>query len=64
LILIGVVVELSFMFSVAGLIFSKILPEDPKRKILGIPNRLAVAIGNATFFSIYEILLVKTPSFT
>ncbi|MBN1636516.1 MAG: hypothetical protein JW920_08380, partial [Deltaproteobacteria bacterium] len=36
LILIGVGVELSFMFSIAGLVFSKLLPEDPKAKIFGI----------------------------
>ncbi len=63
LLLIGVGVELSFMFSIAGLIFSKILPEDPKMKILGINNRLAVAIGNAAFFSIFEIFLARTPAF-
>lgn len=63
LILIGVCIELSFMFSVAGLIFSKVLPSDPKKKILGINNRLLFAIVNAAFFSIFEIFLVKTPTF-
>jgi hypothetical protein len=63
LILIGVGVELSLMFSIAGLVFSKILPEDPKLKILGINNRLVVAAGNAAFFSIFEIFLAKTPAF-
>lgn len=63
LILIGVGVELSLMFSVSGLIFSKILPEDPKAKILGINNRLFIAIANAAFYSIFEIFLVKTPCF-
>ena len=61
--LVGVGVELSFMFSIAGLIFSKLLPEDPHEKILGINNRLAFTIGNAAFFSIFEIFLVKTPAF-
>jgi hypothetical protein len=51
------------MFSIAGLIFSKILPEDPKAKILGINNRLFIAIGNAAFFSVFEIFLVKTKVF-
>ena len=32
LLLIGVGVELSFMFAIAGLVFSKILPADPKLK--------------------------------
>lgn len=63
LLLVGVGVELSLMFSVAGLIFSKVLPEDPKVKLLGLPNRLVVALGNAAFFSIFEIFLAKTPSF-
>jgi hypothetical protein len=63
LLLIGVGVELSLMFSVAGLILSKLLPEDPKQKIFGLNNRLLFAIGNAAFFSIFEIFLVKTPAF-
>ena len=63
LLLIGVGVELSFMFSIAGLIFSKVLPKDPRAKILGINNRLFIAIANAAFFSIFEIFLVKTPCF-
>lgn len=63
LILIGVGVELSFMFSIAGLLLSKLLPEDPKQKILGINNRLLFALGNAAFFSVFEIFLVKTPTF-
>lgn len=63
LILVGVGVELSLMFSVAGLIFSKLLPEDPNTKILGINSRLFFAIFNAAFFSIFEIFLAKTPAF-
>ncbi len=63
LLLVGVGVELSLMFSVAGLIFSKILPEDPKLKILGINNRLLIAVCNAAFFSIFEIFLAMTPAF-
>jgi hypothetical protein len=63
LLLIGVGVELSLMFSIAGLVLSKLLPDDPKLKILGINNRLLLAIGNAAFFSAFEIFLVKTPAF-
>jgi len=63
LLLIGVGIELSFMFSVAGLVMSKILPANPKMKILGINNRLLFAIGNAAFFAIVEIFLAKTPAF-
>ncbi len=63
LLLVGVGVELSLMFSIAGLALSKLLPGDPKLKILGIPNRLLLAVLNAAFFSIVEIFLVKTPAF-
>jgi hypothetical protein len=61
--LVGVGIELSFMFSIAGLVMSKLLPADPKMKILGINNRLLFAIGNAAFFAIVEIFLAKTPAF-
>lgn len=63
LLLIGVGIELSLMFSVAGLVLSKLLPEDPKMKILGMPNRLVLAIGNAALFSVIEIFLAQTPAF-
>lgn len=63
LLLVGVGVEISLMFSIAGLIFSKLLPEDPHLKIMGVNNRLFLAVVNAAFFSIFEIFLVKTPTF-
>jgi len=63
LLLIGVGAELSMMFSVAGLILSKILPEDSGLKIAGINNRILFVVGNAAFFAIFEIFLAKTPAF-
>ena len=63
LLLVGVGVEISLMFSIAGLALSKLLPPDPKTKIIGIPNRLFFAVINAAGFSIFEIFLVKTPTF-
>jgi len=51
------------MFAVAGLVLSKLLPKDPKAKILGINNRLFMAVANAALFSIIEIFLAKTPAF-
>jgi hypothetical protein len=63
LLLVGVGVELSLMFSVAGLVLSKLLPENPRLKIMGVNNRLLFAIGNAAFFSIFEIFLAQTPAF-
>jgi len=63
LLLVGVCVEISLMFSVAGLICSKLLPGDPKMKILGINNRIFFAVANAAFFSLVEIFLARTPAF-
>ncbi|MCU0265618.1 MAG: hypothetical protein MUC45_05775 [Actinomycetia bacterium] len=63
LLLVGVGVELSLMFSVAGLVMSKLLPADPAVRVLGVPNRLAFALGNAAFFAVFEIFLAKTPAF-
>ncbi|MDR1373421.1 MAG: hypothetical protein LBJ24_00450 [Treponema sp.] len=63
IILIGVSWELSMMFSIAGLSMSKLLPEDPKQKILGINNRWLFAFGGAAFFSAVEIFLASTPAF-
>jgi hypothetical protein len=63
LLLVGVGIELSIMFSVAGLIMSKLLPADPKTKILGINNRIFLAAANAALFSIIEIFLASTSAF-
>ena len=56
-ILIGLNIEITFMFVIAGIAFAKMLPEDKKMKILGIPNRWFFAIVNAIFCVIVEILL-------
>jgi len=63
LLLVGVGWELSMMFAVAGLIFAKVMPVDPKAKILGVNNRLFFSIANAAFFSVFEIFLATTPAF-
>jgi hypothetical protein len=57
LILIGLNIEICFMFAVAGVTFCKMLPPDPKLKILGIPNRLVIAVGGAAFCVFIEVLL-------
>lgn len=63
LILIGVGIEISLMFSIAGLIASKHLPEDRSRKILGLNARWVVILGFAALFSILEVPLEKSPHF-
>ncbi len=63
ILLVGVSWELSLMFSIAGLAMSKLLPDDPKKKLLGMNNRILFAIANAAFFAIFEIFLAGTPAF-
>ncbi|MFX1492859.1 MAG: hypothetical protein ACFFBZ_01115 [Promethearchaeota archaeon] len=57
IILIGWNIEIAFMFSIAGIIFAKFLPEDKDKKIFGIPNRWAMAIGFSLFCLIVEVFL-------
>jgi hypothetical protein len=63
LILIGVGIEISLMFSIAGLIAAKHLPDDRSRKILGLNARWVVILAFAALFSILEIPLEKSPHF-
>jgi hypothetical protein len=60
LILIGLNIEICFMFSIAGVIFSKLLPADRDLKILGLPNRLLIAIGGSIFCVLVEILFLNS----
>jgi len=57
LILIGLNIEICFMFAIAGITFSKLLPADRRLKILGLPNRLFFAITGSVFCVFVEILL-------
>jgi hypothetical protein len=57
LILIGLNVEISFMFAIAGVTFGKMLPPDKGLKILGIPNRLVLAVAGSVFCIFVEVLL-------
>ena len=62
-ILVGVGIEISMMFSVAGLILSKSLPKDKNLKILGINNRIVFAVINALLIALIEIPLAASPIF-
>jgi hypothetical protein len=57
LILIGLNIEISFMFAIAGIAFGKMLLPDKKIKVLGLPNRLFIAIFGAAFCVFVEVLL-------
>ena len=56
-ILIGLNIEICFMFAISGIVFAKMLPPDKGLKILGIPNRLAFAVGGSVFCVFVEVLL-------
>ena len=64
LILIGLNIEICFMFAIAGIAFSKMLPEDKRLKILGIPNRIFFAIVGSAFCVFVEILLNQVGALT
>jgi len=57
LILIGLNIEIMFMFAFAGVAWSKMLPPDKKVKILGLPNRWFVALAGSAFCVFIEVLL-------
>jgi hypothetical protein len=57
LILIGLNIEIMFMFAVSGIIWSKMLPPDRKTRILGLPNRWFIAVAGAIFCVFVEVLL-------
>jgi hypothetical protein len=63
LILIGLTIEISFLFAVSGIVFAKSLPPDPRMRILGVPNRLALALGFSCFCVFVEVLLHGTGYF-
>lgn len=67
--LIGVSWELSMMFSIAGIIAFKMLPDNREKrffatqKFKGVSSKLAGALGMALMFSVVEIFLAWTPAF-
>ena len=57
LILIGLTIEISFLFAVAGVAFVKQLPPDRGARILGLPNRLILVFTFSCFCVLVEVLL-------
>ena len=57
LLLVGLTIEISMMFAVAGVAFTKILPKDRAVKILGLPNRWFFVLANSVFCVFIEVLL-------
>ncbi len=63
-ILIGLNIEICFMFAIAGIVFAKMLPKDRRLKIFGIPNRLFFAITGSIFTVFVEVLLNAVDALT
>jgi len=55
--LIGLNIEITFMFSIMGIVMCKMLPSDKSLKILGINNRLIFAVVGAILAVGIECLL-------
>jgi hypothetical protein len=60
LILIGLTVEISLMFAIAGVVYVKTLPPDRGERILGIPNRVAIALALSCFSVLFEVVVQGT----
>lgn len=63
LILIGLCIEICFMFAIGGIVYVKSLPPDPAVRILGMPNRLAIGLGFSIVAVAVEVLLHETGYF-
>jgi hypothetical protein len=57
LILIGLNIEICFMFACAGIVVAKTLPSDRTLRICGIPNRWFVAVAASVFCVFVEVFL-------
>lgn len=57
LILIGLNIEICFMFACAGIVVAKTLPADKNMKILGLPNRWVLAVCASAFCVFVEFFL-------
>lgn len=64
LILAGLNIEIMFMFAIAGIAWSKLLPADRSVKIIGIPNRWFVALAGSAFCVAVEIWLNRIGALT
>ena len=64
LIFIGLNIEIMFMFSFAGVAWSKMLLPDKRIKIVGLPNRWFIAITGSAFCVFVEVLLNAVDALT
>ncbi|MBV8468476.1 MAG: hypothetical protein JOY60_01250 [Burkholderiaceae bacterium] len=62
--LIGLNIEITFMFALMGLFAMRTLPADTRQKILGLPNRWVLAGANSVLCVIVEIWLNRIGALT
>ncbi len=55
--MVGWNIEIMFMFAISGIVFYHSFSEDPKSKILGLPERWFWAIGYSAFCVLIECFL-------
>ena len=63
LILIGLTIEISILFAIAGVVFVKQLPADRSLKILGLPNRVVLVLAFSCLCVAIELFLESTGYF-
>jgi len=56
-ILIGLTIEISLFFAINGVVYVKLLPADRRQRILGVPNRWAIALALSLVSVGVELLL-------
>ncbi len=56
-ILVGVNIETSLLFLLHGMVYAKMLPEDRHAKLLGMNNRMTIALGMSFFSILIELVL-------
>src|SRR3954465_16078658 len=61
--LVGLNIEISFMFALAGIVYAKLLPADRRVRVLGMPDRLALALGLSVVSVLVELFLHATGTF-
>lgn len=61
--LVGLNVEISFMFALAGIVYAKLLPADRSVRVLDLPSRLVVALGLSLVSVAVELFLHETGTF-
>jgi len=64
LILIGLNIEICLMFAVLGVVGAKLLPPDPRTRILGLPNRWFLAVTLSITAVVIELFLNAVDALT